>query len=130
MKMPKAVLFLTLMFIPMAWSVSPLRGQEAHPKLSRKELHSLITNAKTAEDHKKLAAYYRDKAQEANEKVADHQDMLQAYVDNPTGHRPMKSPNPQDFCNSLIRIYREEAKQDLSLAEYHEGMASDVPKTQ
>ena len=43
-----------------------------------KEQHSLIANAKTAEDHKKLAAYYRDKAQEAKEKVADHQDMLQA----------------------------------------------------
>jgi hypothetical protein len=90
----------------------------------------LIANPKTSEDHKKLAAYFRGKAQEGKDKVADHRDMLQAYVDNPTGHRPMKSPNPQDFCNSLIRIYREEAKQDLSCAEYHEGTASDVPKTQ
>ncbi len=45
--------------------------------------------------------------------------MLQAYVDNPTGHWPMKSPNPQNYCNSFTRIDCEEGKQDLSLAEYH-----------
>lgn len=94
----------------------------------KKDLHFLIKNAKTQQDHEKLSAYYRAEAQRFEEQRAEHVQMAQAYSENPMTHRPTKWPAPAQHCRDLVRIYTEAAKHATALAEYHEGMASEAAK--
>jgi hypothetical protein len=108
---------------------SSARAVDSTSKMSKKELHSLIAKAKTAQDHEMLAAYYRQKADQANATVAEHEQMLTGYRENPfssyAAHRTaMKTGStPEVYCDNLIRIYGEEAKQYTALAEYHQKLA-------
>ena len=47
-------------------------------------MSTLIANAKTPEDHEKIAAYYRDRAAQAKAEAAEHEKMLAAYNQNPS----------------------------------------------
>src|SRR6266542_948829 len=96
---------------------SPARAVEK-AKVSNKQLHALIENAKTRGDHEKSAAYYRGKAKEAEGKVEEHEQMARDYEKNPASHLQMKYPDPLEYCRTLVRIYGDEAKQYTFLAEY------------
>jgi hypothetical protein len=103
-----------------------LHAQDSKTKvmLSHKEVRDLIKNAKEPEDHLKLAAYYRAKADEAKATVAEHKEMLDAYVANPSTHVLAKAVGgPTAMCQTLIRIYAQEERTNLALATYHENMA-------
>jgi hypothetical protein len=112
-------------------AASSARGQETHTKLTSKQLQSLIAKAKTPEDHQKLAAYYRDMAAEAKAEAAEHGKMLAAYGANPSSHPVAKAVGgPAQHCRALIRLYNQEEKEDLALADQHEQMAKAAAKTQ
>ena len=103
-------------------------ARASQANLNKKELNVLIANAKTPQDHERLAAYYRGQEQLAKEKQTEHEEMLRRYHENPLSHRFTKSPSPDDHCRALIRIFGDEAQQDAALAEYHEKMANDLSK--
>jgi hypothetical protein len=105
------------------------RGDETHSKLSSKQVNSLIATAKTPEDHQKLAAYYRDMAEEAKANAAEHEKILAAY--NRTTHPLAKAAGgPAEHCHALIRLFNDEAKEDLALADQHDEMAKAASQTQ
>jgi len=93
-----------------------------------KDVHHLIKTAKTAEDHLKLAAYYRSEAKRFEEAQAEHVQMAKDYAENPMTHRFTKWPDPARHCRELIALYGQQAKEATALAEYHEGMASELAK--
>ncbi len=112
-------------------AMSPARGDDTNPKLTSKQLRSLITNAKTPEDHQKLAAYYRDMAAEAKANAAEHEKILAAYNQNPSTHPPAKAAGgPAEHCRTLIRLFNDEAKEDLAMADQHDQMAKAASQTQ
>lgn len=101
----------------------------AAQQLTKKQVNALIATAKTPEDHMKLAAYYRDKAEQAKAEAAEHEKMLAAYNQNPSTHLPAKAAGgPTEHCRTLIRLFNEEQKEDLALADQHEQMAKDASK--
>jgi hypothetical protein len=107
------------------------RGQATSPKLTEKQVRTLIATAKTPEDHQKIAAYYRAKAEDAKANAAEHEKILAAYNQNPSTHEPAKAAGgPSAHCNTLIRLYNDEAKEDLAMAEEHEQMAKAATQTQ
>ena len=109
----------------------PARGDDTNPKLTSKQLRSLIANAKTPEDHQKLAAYYRDMAAEAKANAAEHEKILAAYNQNPSTHPPAKAAGgPAEHCRTLIRLFNDEAKEDLAMADQHDQMAKAASQTQ
>lgn len=111
--------------------MSQARGQDTHPKLTSKQLRALIANAKTPEDHQKLAAYYRDKAEQAKAEAAEHEKMLAAYNQNPTTHPSARTRSaPADHCRALIRLFNGEQKEELALADQHDQMAKAASQTQ
>src|SRR5579863_2245245 len=97
-------------------------------KFVKKDVHHLIKAAKTAEDHQKLATYYRQEAKRFEEDRAEHLQMAKDYAENPMSHRFTKWPDPAMHCRELIALYGQQAKEATALAEYHEGMASEVAK--
>jgi len=126
-----AFLLVAVLSLTTLGAASQARGQETHPKLSSKQLHQLIANAKTPEDHQKLAAYYRDLAAQAKAQAAEHEKMVEAYNQNPLSHPPEKATagGPAEHCRTLIRLYNDEAKEDLALADQHEQMAKAASQT-
>src|SRR5215472_5173953 len=108
-----------------------VRGQDTNSKLTSKQVRSLIATAKTPEDHQKIAAYYRAKAEEAKANAAEHERILAAYNQNPSTHEPAKTVGgPSAHCHTLIRLYNDEAKEDSALAEEHEQMAKAATPAQ
>jgi hypothetical protein len=120
------VIMATLVMILMACGSPSARASES--SLSKKELNTLIANAKTPQDHERLAAYYRSQEHVAEEKQAEHEEMLRRYHENPLSHRFTKTPSPDDHCRALIRIFGDEARQNAALAEYHEKVAKDLSR--
>ena len=126
-----AFLLFVVLSLTTLGTVSQARGDEAKSKLSSKQLRSLIATAKTPEDHQKLAAYYRDMAEEAKANAAEHEKILAAYNQNPSTHPLAKAAGgPAEHCRTLIRLFNDEAKQDLAMAEQHDQMAKAASQTQ
>lgn len=118
--------------ITVGLSTVRLRAQDSGSKMTmgHKEVVDLIKNAKEPGDHEKLAAYYRSKAEQAKATIAEHKEMLDAYVSNPSTHNNAKAEGgPTAMCQTLIRIYGQEERTNASLANYHDKMAkSGEPK--
>lgn len=126
-----AFLLFVVLSLTTLGTVSQARGDEAKSKLSSKQLRSLIATAKTPEDHQKLAAYYRDMAEEAKANAAEHEKILAAYNQNPSTHPLAKAAGgPAEHCRTLIRLFNDEAKEDLAMADQHDQMAKAASQTQ
>ncbi|MBZ5693800.1 MAG: hypothetical protein LAN36_00415 [Acidobacteriia bacterium] len=126
-----AFLLVAVMSLATLGTMSQARGDETGSKLTSKQLRSLIASAKTSEDHQKLAAYYRDMAAEAKANAAEHEKILAAYNQNPSTHPPAKAAGgPAEHCRTLIRLYNDEAKEDLAMADQHDQMAKAASQSQ
>lgn len=126
-----AFLLVAVLSLTTLGAMSPARGDDTNPKLTSKQLRSLIANAKTPEDHQKLAAYYRDMAAEAKANAAEHVKALEAYHQNPSSHPAAKAAGgPEAHCRTLIRLFNDEAKEDLAMADQHDQMAKAASQTQ
>ncbi len=82
------------------------------------DITSLIQNAKTPEDHMKIAEYYNTQAEHMEKMANMHESMGEAYKKR---SKPM-SGMPQ-HCAKLTKDSRESAEQYKAMAEEHEKMA-------
>jgi hypothetical protein len=125
-----SLLLVAVLSLTTLGAASHAGGQETHPKLTSKQVRSLIATAKTPEDHQKLAAYYRDMAAQAKANAAEHERILAAYNQNPSTHPAAKAAGgPAEHCRTLIRLYNDEAKEDLAMADQHDQMAKAASQT-
>ncbi len=91
------------------------------PKLTTKEVKALITDAKTAEDHHKLACYYRAEAREETAKAKYHDEMGKLYASSSNEKRDMVT-----HCKEFATEARKAADSDNQLADEHEKMAEEA----
>lgn len=100
-------------------------GQTAGKMLSKKALSALVASAKTAEDHRKLAAHYRAAAAQHEAEAKQHTELAAKYKANPTGTE-QKHPNAPDtasHCLTYAEHCRNAAKVMSEMAAMHEEMA-------
>ncbi len=95
--------------------------------LTKKELKALIANAKTAEDHQKIAAYYRAEARRIRQDAKEHQELAETYaktVPNPmeAKHGDMAGQGTS-HCKKWAELDNQEADEADALAASHEEMA-------
>jgi hypothetical protein len=114
---------LGMMVTLLALAVVPRQARAA-------DITQMITAAKTAQDHKAIAAYYEQQAADARAQVAKHTEMEKSY-ENST---EIKSAGP-DFlhvfvghCKAMVNYYRKIAKEDAALAKEHLAMAQKLSK--
>ena len=96
--------------------------------VTSKNLKEKITSAKTANDHKAIAAYYRAEAAKAQAKITEHQEMTEVYRKAGFG-TVSKSPNAPgtiEHCNHLVKTYQSLAESLEMMAKEHEAMAANV----
>ena len=93
--------------------------------LKKDELKNLVANAKTAEDHQRLADHFTAKSEQLEADAQEHEELAAKYKANPGIHE-MKHPGSQQtasHCNTMARNLRAAAKQSRQLAEDHQAMA-------
>ena len=76
------------------------------PKLSQKQLNALISNAKTPEDHQKLADYYRQQAKAFAQKSKEHTEMPEKW---PVRGMPKQLTFAPGHCRYFAGLYAREA---------------------
>jgi hypothetical protein len=96
--------------------------------VTAKNLKQKIISAKTAADHKAIAAYYRVEASKAKVKVTEHQEMAEAYRKTGFGTvaKTPNAPGTIEHCDHLITIYKDLADSLTAMAKEHEAMAANI----
>ena len=104
------------------------RAAAAAGSVTAKNLKQKITSAKTANDHKAIAAYYRAEAAKAQAKVTEHQEMTETYRKAGFGtvSKTPNAPGTIEHCNHLVKTYQSLAESLEVMAKEHEAMAANV----
>lgn len=104
------------------------RAAAAAGSVTAKNLKQKITSAKTANDHKAIAAYYRAEAAKAQAKVTEHQEMTEAYRKAGFGtvSKTPNAPGTIEHCNHLVKTYQSLAESLEMMVKEHEAMAANV----
>ena len=90
------------------------------PRLSKKEVKTLLATATTAEDHQKLADYYRNKAQRSDaesERFAKQAQFLESHS------KPGVPSGAAKSYRYISRQYAEDAWESEALAAEQEKLA-------
>jgi hypothetical protein len=91
------------------------------PKLTTKEVKTLITSAKAPEDHHKLACYFRAEARDEAAKAKYHEEMSTLYASSSNEKHDMVA-----HCKEFAEEARKAAESDNQLAAEHEKMAEQA----
>ena len=125
----KHLLKLTVLLAVLAVTVTQIGSAQSGQHLSKKELRTLIANAKTKADHEKLAAYYKSETERLLADAKKHEEMADEYHRNP----PMlASKHPmaigEDHCRYVAERLNEAANKTQALAAMHEQLAQGAPQ--
>lgn len=123
-----AVVVLALGMIPVNGNsqVATQQTLQQTQKLSKKELKLLIANARSPEDHERIATYYRVQGEQLKAKQREHEKELAEYLQNPSSHPVPKWPTMGEVCRNLVFHYSSAAQKAFALADLHEQMARDA----
>ena len=102
------------------------QGAPQPEKLSRQQLKSLISSAKTPADHQRLASYYRDEAARLKAKQREHEEEAAEYYKDPPRHPGPKYPTLGQHCRDLAGYYGIAAQKALTMADMHETLAQEA----
>ncbi len=81
------------------------------------DIEQMVENAKTPADYEAIAAYYDKKGDEAQKQLDWHQKLYKTYKQNP------RLSTLQMHCHQLVRIYKDEVKEDKVMADQYRQMA-------
>lgn len=99
-------------------------ASNTHRKLSHKELKALIANAKTREDHLRLADYYRAEANRLRKDAEEHQDLAMVYAKGDL-YEPSKTGAAQ-HCRQFADFFAHGAVEADQLAAVHQKIADQM----
>ena len=91
---------------------------------------ALIGNAKTAEDHERLAKHFDAEAAQLDAEATEHQELAAEYKAHPSGQdskHPM-SGKTAGHCQFFADDLHKAATQARALAADHRGMAKETVK--
>ena len=98
--------------------------------LSAKEVKALLSNAKTPEDHMKLARHFKAKGAQHEAEAKEHEELAVEYKQNPqlgASKHPM-APNTAEHCQYFAEHCRKAAQELRAMAAAHAEMAKQVAK--
>ena len=119
---------MTIALLALVMGIVPVNGSaqaatQQTQKLNKRELKTLIANARTPEDHERIAAYYRAEGAQLKAKQREHEEELAEYLRNPASHPLPKWPTMDQHCRGLISYYGKAAQNAFELVDLHDQMA-------
>lgn len=111
-----------------ALAALPVHAQSPEKTLTKKQLNDLVANAKTPEDHRKLAAYYNAVAARMEQEAKEHAELAAKYKANPTVSEVKRpgAPDTSSHCLTYAEHCRKAAQSMRELAAMHEEMAKQA----
>ncbi len=91
------------------------------------KIADMIRNAKTAEDHLKIAEHFEKQAKEAEERANDSAAFARCYHDTRRLSTRYAAP-ARNECILQQNEYRRIAAEDRKLAKIHREIAAELPK--
>lgn len=110
-------------------------AEKDKPVISKKELKTLLKNAKEPVEHRKIAEYYRQEAQRLTASSKEHSELAEIYAKNPP-FPAMEAKHGTAFgqgaphCKRWAELDAEQAKEAEALAALHEDMAKAAEQKQ
>ncbi len=103
------------------------RAQSPGQTLSKKQLSNLVANAKTAADHRKLAAHYLAAASKHEAEAQEHLELAGKYKANPTASESKRpgAPDTASHCLTFAEHCKKAAKMMRDMAAMHEEIAKN-----
>jgi cAMP phosphodiesterase len=90
-----------------------------------KELNVALKNAKTSDDHRRIAAYYEEKAQELQQKEKEEQELADYFATHPSMYGKIY-PTPYQNHKGLADYYHCAAGIALQRAKEHQHAAESL----
>lgn len=111
-------------------SVGQAPAAEQKGVLSPKEVKALLANAKTPEDHMKLARHFAAKAAQHEAEAKEHEELTAEYKQNPqlAASKHQMAPNTAEHCQVFAEHCRKAAQELHAMAAAHEEMAKNAAK--
>ena len=94
--------------------------------LSKHQLNTLISTAKTPAEHQRIAQYFQAKALDYLAQAKEHEAMVVAYKANPTLSNNKNLRNTVNHCEYFAQTFKDLAAKSQELAEMHEQMAKEA----
>ena len=103
-------------------------AEPAQPALAKKELKSAIANAKTPEDHQRIAAYYKKEADRMLAQAKEHDELAAVYAQtgNVYASKHPMSGLTVEHCKYFAEATRKAGQELLEMAKLHEEMAKQA----
>lgn len=102
-------------------------SRQARPEhLSKGQLYTLISTAKTPTEHQRIAQYYQAKEQDYLAQAKEHEQMVAAYKANPSLVNDKNRASTINHCEYFVKTLNELAVKSQELAKLHEQMAKDA----
>ena len=123
--MKQLISTLTLSFALMTPALAQPAASSSAPseELNKKQLHTLIVNAKTSADHKRIADLYQAAATVLIAQSGEHAAMAAQFKANPITAHGKFTVGTVDHCEYLSQSLKQEALKDQALAKLHYEMA-------
>lgn len=96
-------------------------GKDEKPTSTKADLKYLVTHAKTASDHQRVAAYWRAEAERYESDAKQHEELAAYY-------KSSGSLENNDHCEILVLANRNAVAQARALAASHEQLARIAEK--
>ena len=125
----RAVIVLSLLTL-LFWAGSSWAGQAGKAtQLTNDEVKNLITNAKTATDHGRLAQHFAEEAKAFEAGAKEHEVLATQYrlTPNPDETKRPGSPSTSAHCSKISAGLRSAAQAARQLSSEHAEMAKNAP---
>jgi hypothetical protein len=122
----KPVLVIALVVAMFAIAPQVTMAQEGAPA-EQSEIAKMVTSAKTAEDHRKIAEYYQKAAAKAKQKALDLNALGDCYKKKSMEGEAAGGKARRE-CGLQALQYRKIAQEDEALAKMHLEMAAKLEK--
>lgn len=93
-----------------------------------KELRLALKNAKTSDDHRRIAAYYEEKAQKLQQKEKEEQNLADYFATHPSMYGKIY-PTPYQNHKGLAEYCHRAAGIALQKAKEHQDATESLPPT-
>ena len=99
--------------------------------LSKKQVKELVANAKTPQDHLKLAAYFNQEAAKLEDEAQQHEELAEIYKSHPAvlgSKSSVPAVGNASHCLNIAKSDREAAREYTEMAASHASMAKAAEK--
>jgi hypothetical protein len=126
MKRTITILSLAFALTVAAFSQAAPAPQPKLEHLSKQQLNTLIATAKTPAAHRRIAQYYRAKAQDYLAHATEYEQMIAAYKANSVLSNDKTQASTISHCEYFVTTFKALADNSEELATLHEQMAKDA----